>query len=110
MYKYPHLPAELIETQLYKKISPKLALQKSKHDCEYEEILKSTRSILNWEVPRKFDDFSTEGLINGSYVPAHCNPMFSVAIIVAYKNRQRQLDIFLPYIHNFLRKQNIHYR
>ncbi|KAJ8726464.1 hypothetical protein PYW07_001162 [Mythimna separata] len=52
----------------------------------------------------------SNGLVNGSYTPEHCNALFSVAILVAYKNRQSQLDIFLPYIHNFLRKQNIHYR
>lgn len=109
-YNYPHLPAEVIETQLYKQISPIFITPKSKPDCKYDGILKKELSILNWEVPKTFDDFSAAGLVNGSYIPDHCTPIFSVAIIVAYRNRQRQLDIFLPYMHNFLRKQNIHYR
>ncbi|KAJ8730467.1 hypothetical protein PYW07_017505 [Mythimna separata] len=110
VYKYPHIPAEVLETQLYKQRSPKLVLHKSKPDCKYDEILGSTSSLLNWEVPRRFDDFSAQGLVNGSYAPEHCNALFSVAVVVAYRNRQSQLDIFLPYMHNFLRKQNIHYR
>lgn len=110
IYNYSHLPAEVIETQLYKQISPTFITQKSKPDCKYDGVLKSELSISNWEVPKTFDDFSATGLVNGSFIPDHCTPMFSVAIIVAYRNRQRQLDIFLPYMHNFLRKQNIHYR
>nr|XP_049699590.1 beta-1,4-N-acetylgalactosaminyltransferase bre-4-like [Helicoverpa armigera]XP_049699592.1 beta-1,4-N-acetylgalactosaminyltransferase bre-4-like [Helicoverpa armigera]XP_049699593.1 beta-1,4-N-acetylgalactosaminyltransferase bre-4-like [Helicoverpa armigera]XP_049699594.1 beta-1,4-N-acetylgalactosaminyltransferase bre-4-like [Helicoverpa armigera] len=110
IYNYPHLPADVLETQLYKRTAPSLVLHKSKPDCKYDEILKSTSSVQNWEVPKKFDDFSAKGLVNGTYVPEHCNPLFSVAIIVAYRNRQSQLDVFLPYMHNFLRRQNIHYR
>lgn len=110
VYNYPHLPVEVIDSQLYMQITPNIVLQKSKPNCKYEEILESKKSLLNWEVPKTFDDFSAKGLANGSYVPEHCNPMFSVAILVTYRNRQSQLDIFLPYMHNFLRKQNIHYK
>ncbi|KAL4720944.1 hypothetical protein ACJJTC_002836 [Scirpophaga incertulas] len=55
-------------------------------------------------------DFSANSIANGSYAPTDCNPMFSVAILVTYRNRQKHLDTFLPYMHNFLRKQKIHYK
>lgn len=109
-YNYTHLPAEVIETQLYKQISPKLPLQKTKPDCKYDDILRNEKSLNPWEIPKKYDNFNANGVVNGSYVPEHCNPMFSVAILVTYRNRQQQLDIFLPYMHDFLRKQNIHYK
>lgn len=46
----------------------------------------------------------------GEFWPEECNPSFSTAVIVPYRNRAAQLKQFLGYIHNFLRKQNIHYK
>ncbi|PZC80974.1 hypothetical protein B5X24_HaOG213628 [Helicoverpa armigera] len=110
IYNYPHLPADVIETQLYKRIVPNLRLDSSKPKCSYAEVLQSTATVNNWEVQDKLDDFSAIGVENGAYIPEECNPQFSVAIIVPYRKRQQQLDIFLQYIHKFMRKQNIHYR
>ncbi|KAJ8729325.1 hypothetical protein PYW08_000906 [Mythimna loreyi] len=104
---YQHIAAQHVEAHLYKQRSSKLVLHKSKPDCNYDEILKSNYSQPVWEATR---NFSANGLVNGSYAPEHCNALFSVAIIVPFKNRHRHLDIFLPHIHNFLMKQNIHYR
>ncbi|XP_075973100.1 beta-1,4-N-acetylgalactosaminyltransferase bre-4-like isoform X2 [Anticarsia gemmatalis] len=109
-YNYSHLPAEVIETQLFKQITPKLPLSKSKPDCKYDQILSNKESLNPWDIPKKFDSFNANGVMNGTYMPEHCNPMFSVAILVTYRNRQKQLDIFLPYMHDFLRKQNLHYK
>lgn len=109
-YNYRHTPREELYGELYAQVNPKLVPKKGKPNCKYEDILQSTKTINPWEVPKKFDDFSVKGLVNGSYVPEDCNPLFSVAVLVTYRNRQSQLDVFLPYIHNFLRKQNIHYK
>lgn len=109
-YNYTHLPAEVIETQLYKQITPKLPLQKSKPDCKYDDILQNKHTLNPWDIPKKNDKFNANGISNGSYVPEYCNTMFSVAILVTYRNRQNQLDVFLTYMHDFLRKQNIHYK
>ncbi|XP_049868657.1 beta-1,4-N-acetylgalactosaminyltransferase bre-4-like [Pectinophora gossypiella] len=109
-YNYSYIPLSSLETELYKQVNPKLVLKQNKPTCNYEEIVKRTDSINNWEVPEKFDNFSPAGIVNGSYTPTDCNPQFSVAILVTYRNRQKQLDVFLPYMHNFLRKQNIHYK
>ncbi|KAJ8727820.1 hypothetical protein PYW08_016205 [Mythimna loreyi] len=62
------------------------------------------------EVYKQIINFPKRGILHGGFVPKHCNPMFSVAIVVNYRDRQKQLDVFLPYMHNFLRKQNLHYR
>ncbi|CAB3254050.1 unnamed protein product [Arctia plantaginis] len=110
VYNYSHLAPEVIDSQLYKQITPKLHLQKTKPDCKYDEILNNKETVDPWEVPKKIEHFSAKGVDNGSFVPAHCNPLFSVAVLVTYRNRQKQLDVFLPYMHNFLRKQNIHYK
>lgn len=109
-YNYTHLPAEVIETQLYKHTIHKLPQQKAKLDCMYDEILKNKTSLNPDDIPEKFDRFKANGVDNGSYVPESCRPLFSVAVLVTYRGRQKQLDVFLPYMHNFLRKQNIHYK
>jgi hypothetical protein len=109
-YNYDHLPQEEITDELHKELSLNFVVKKKKPDCTYDSVLQSTKTIENWQVPKKFDDFVATGIVNGSYAPDDCNPSFSVAILVTYRNRQSQLDIFLPYMHNFLRKQNIHYK
>ncbi|XP_030032161.1 beta-1,4-N-acetylgalactosaminyltransferase bre-4 isoform X2 [Manduca sexta] len=109
-YNYAHIPEDTIQVELYKEISPDLTLKKAKHDCKYEDILTSKKSTHTWDLSKKYNVFSAQGIENGSYVPGDCNPLFSVAIIVTYRNRQKQLDIFLPYMHNFLRRQRIHYK
>ncbi|XP_045448719.1 beta-1,4-N-acetylgalactosaminyltransferase bre-4-like [Melitaea cinxia] len=108
-YNYRHLDQESLRHYLYTKRNPNLTT-KSKSECRYNDILQSSKFIYNTKIPRKYDDFVPNGIINGSYSPQDCIPLFSVAILVTYRNRQSQLDIFIPYIHNFLRKQNIHYK
>lgn len=111
-YNYPHIKRNFVLDEVYKQVNPQLKLSKSKPQCEYSHVLANRKSINGWEVPkiRNYDDLSLDGLVNGSFAPAHCNPLVSVAIIVSYRNREEQRDIFLPYMHNFLRKQNIHYK
>ncbi|XP_031358395.1 beta-1,4-galactosyltransferase 6-like isoform X2 [Photinus pyralis] len=46
----------------------------------------------------------------GEYANDNCNPMFSVAIIVPYRNRTAQLQMFVNYMHYFLQEQKVHYR
>ncbi|XP_034830673.1 beta-1,4-N-acetylgalactosaminyltransferase bre-4-like [Maniola hyperantus] len=109
-YDYAHLEEENLDKYLYKHVNPKLMIKKSKPECKYEGILQSTKTLHPWEATKKFNDFIPKGIMNGSFAPEDCNPMFSVAILVTYRKRQSQLDIFIPYMHNFLRKQNIHYK
>lgn len=46
---------------------------------------------------------------SGEYIPK-CKSMYSTAIIVPVRDRKAQLDKFIPYMHEFLMNQNIHYR
>ncbi|KAI5637576.1 beta-1,4-N-acetylgalactosaminyltransferase bre-4 [Phthorimaea operculella] len=46
----------------------------------------------------------------GHYKPTGCIPMHTVAIIVPYRNRTRNLTTFLYNIHPFLMTQNLEYR
>lgn len=111
-YYYSHIPREFVLDHLYKQVNPQLELSKTKPQCDYSHLLASRKTIKGWEVytPQKYDDMALDGLVNGSFVPAQCNPLVSVAVIVSYRNREEQRNIFLPYMHNFLRKQNIHYK
>ena len=49
-------------------------------------------------------------LPGGQWKPLNCHPLFNVAIILPYRNRQTQLTIFMNYIHPFLQAQNLDYR
>lgn len=46
----------------------------------------------------------------GEWMPKHCIPQHHTAIIVCYRNRTEQLQVFLYNIHSFLQQQNIHYQ
>ncbi|XP_013789360.1 beta-1,4-N-acetylgalactosaminyltransferase bre-4-like [Limulus polyphemus] len=45
----------------------------------------------------------------GKWKPTHCNPQHHVALIVPYRDRKLQLDVFLKHIHPFLQKQLLNY-
>jgi hypothetical protein len=45
----------------------------------------------------------------GEYKPWSCIPRHKVAIVVPYRNREKNLLYFLRHMHMFLIKQNIHY-
>lgn len=111
-YNYTDIPRNYVLNHLYKQVNPQLKLSKSKPQCEYSHVLASRKSINGWEVPNfeNYNDISLDGLVNGSFAPAQCNPLVSVAVIVSYRDRVEQRHIFLHYMHNFLRKQNIHYK
>lgn len=111
-YYYAHIPREFVFGDLNKQVNRQLELSKTKPQCDYSYILASRKTVHSWEdhIPRNYNDMSLDGLVNGSFVPAQCNPLLSVAVIVPYRNREEQRNIFLSYMHNFLRKQNIHYK
>lgn len=48
-------------------------------------------------------------LPGGKWQPQHCRPIFHVAIVLPYRNRIHQLNVFVNYIHSFLQAQNLHY-
>ncbi|XP_068632129.1 beta-1,4-N-acetylgalactosaminyltransferase bre-4-like [Battus philenor] len=108
-YNYEHIPRDKIMSNIYFKTNPNLEVRPDKPKCNYNGILQSTATSPPWTTVKSSNGFSLAGIVNGSYIPEDCNPLLSVAILVTYRLRQSQLDIFIPYIHNFLRKQGIHY-
>ena len=46
----------------------------------------------------------------GGFRPTHCKARSRVAIIVAFRDRNRHLGIFLRHMHQFLHRQLLDYR
>ncbi|CAK1546889.1 unnamed protein product [Leptosia nina] len=108
VFDYEYIPRDEIERKLYLHASPNVR-KSSKADCRYENVYQKVFPD-DWEIKKSVNDFVPQGIANGSYTPTDCLPLISVALLVTYRKRQNQLDIFVPFIHNFLRKQNIHYK
>lgn len=49
-------------------------------------------------------------LPGGQWKPKNCYPLFNLAIILPYRNRLSQLEIFMNFIHPFLQFQKLEYR
>uniref|UniRef100_A0A6J0T0D4 Beta-1,4-galactosyltransferase n=1 Tax=Pogona vitticeps TaxID=103695 RepID=A0A6J0T0D4_9SAUR len=47
--------------------------------------------------------------LGGCYRPQHCVARYGTAVIVPYRNREKQLRHFLYYLHPFLQRQQLHY-
>lgn len=107
--RYPHIPRDQIEDMLYKKLNPSLAVDPATSECKYD-LTGPSKPLHLYSIPYRFDEFLPTGIVNGSYWPRNCRPAFSVALVVPFRNRQQHLDRFLPYMHDFLRKQQIHYK
>jgi hypothetical protein len=108
MIYYENLKHDDIFDNLLKKTSRNSNII-DKINCNYDELFEKNQFFYK-------DPFSSE-LLNeaeikqgGEYWPENCNTLFSVAIIVPYRNRANQLKSFLRYMHNYLRKQQIHYK
>lgn len=78
-------------------------------NCDYSETISENKFMYREPYISDLID-GTDIKAGGEYLPSKCSPKFSTAIIVAYRQREEQLQFFLIYLHNFLRKQQIHYR
>lgn len=77
--------------------------------CNYEQSILENRFIYPYiSHMAVYDEQSIQP--GGEFRPKDCTTKFSSAIIIPYRNRRDQLHTFLIYMHNFLRKQHIHYR
>lgn len=77
--------------------------------CDYAETIAENKFMYRNPYVDDLID-GTDIKPGGEYLPLKCSPKFSTAIIVAYRQREEQLRAFLTYMHNYLRKQQIHYR
>lgn len=107
---YPYIPAEDIYSELIEKTTLNITQQLGgKLNCEYNEVIDENRYMYREPYISTLLDGS-DIRMGGEYIPSKCAPKFSTAVIVVYRNREKQLQAFLTYIHNYLRKQQIHYR
>ena len=47
--------------------------------------------------------------MGGSYEPVECQPLYNVAIVVPYRDREAHLNAFLANLHPFLQRQQLAY-
>lgn len=107
---YPYIAANDIPDKLVQKLTPNETLQSADLiDCEYRELIAENQYLYREPYINTLLDGS-DIKMGGEYSPTKCATKYSVAIIVVYRQREKQLKAFLTYIHNFLRKQQIHYR
>lgn len=101
---------EQLESNLLKKSNLNLTKDQLLNSaCTYDNVLNDTSSTNVQSLSSSI--LKTYKINNGGeYIPENCIPQFSTAIVVPYRNRAEQLNIFLTYMHNFLYRQNIHYR
>lgn len=77
--------------------------------CNYKQLILDNRYIGRYS--NRDTLFDAQSLRPGSeFIPKQCMTKFSSPIIVPYRNRSVQLELFLMYMHNFLRQKNVHYR
>lgn len=77
--------------------------------CDYTELIED--NLLFYKPPYTSETLNKVVIKSGGeYTPEDCSPSFSTAIIVPYRDRESQLKQFLIYMHNYLRRQQIHYR
>lgn len=105
---YEYIKQENVWQDFAKEISKNLTIRNGVA-CDYTAILNDDSGIEIASLGEAVLD-TTNLKIGGEFVPPNCKPSFSTAIIVPYRDRDKQLKDFLTYIHLFLGKQNIHYR
>ncbi|XP_072945090.1 beta-1,4-galactosyltransferase 4-like [Epargyreus clarus] len=67
-------------------------------------LVNKTELELKW-VEAKYPEIR-----GGFYAPTNCRARHKVAVLVPYRNRKRNLIIFLNHMHTFLKKQLLEYR
>ncbi|CAG9760610.1 unnamed protein product [Ceutorhynchus assimilis] len=80
----------------------------NKPNCTYEDIVSSSHVIQVSDITKQQNYIAP--LFGGEFIPKHCVPLIKTAIVVPYRNRTEQLNIFVNYMHKFLQQQQIHYK
>lgn len=105
---YEYIEKDKIYDELVPGITRNISLQRL-GECEYKDIIEENQYFYIEQYKQQI--FNNEEIrIGGEYYPDDCRPKFSSAIIIPYRQREEQLQKFLIYMHNYLRKQRIHYR
>lgn len=107
---YPYIPPHEMYDELVERTTQNLTQQfAGKLSCDYSGVIKENQYMYREPYISTLLD-GDDIRLGGEWWPTTCAPAFSTAVLVVYRNREKQLNAFLTYIHNFLRKQMIHYR
>ncbi|KAF7645515.1 hypothetical protein LDENG_00202870, partial [Lucifuga dentata] len=79
--------------------------------CPQQSPLLEGAVQLSFKPNLSLKDIESEnkGVTEGKYEPSNCTARQSVAMIIPYRNRERQLLYFLHHLHPFLQRQQLHY-
>jgi hypothetical protein len=61
------------------------------------------------EIETEFRTINSDLKLGGFWSPKICKPRYKVAIIVPYRDRMQNLELFLMHMHPFLQKQQLEY-
>ncbi|XP_074027932.1 beta1,4-N-acetylgalactosaminyltransferase B isoform X3 [Leptinotarsa decemlineata] len=75
-------------------------------NCSYRDMIMKNEDVIALPEQIRF----RKPLPGGEYKPIDCAPLVKSALIIPYRQRQKQLEFFLKYMHSFLQNQSIHYR
>ncbi|KAL1497182.1 hypothetical protein ABEB36_008181 [Hypothenemus hampei] len=76
--------------------------------CTYEDVILNSQPVPMDNITGQQDFIPP--LPGGEFKPFDCIPLIKTALVIPYRNRIEQLNIFVNYMHQFLQRQNIHYR
>lgn len=107
---YKYIKGDEILNNLVEKTTKNISMSNgSGVKCDYNDVIEE--NLYMWRLP--FTDQVLNNyniLMGGEYHPSDCIPRYSTAVIIPYRQREEQLKQFLVYMHNYLRRQRIHYR
>lgn len=107
---YPYVPVDEMFNEMIQKTTQNITQQSAGiMSCDYSDVISENQYMYREPYISTLID-ADDIRLGGEWWPVTCAPKFSTAVLVVYRNREQQLNAFLTYIHNFLRKQMIHYR
>ncbi|XP_034661401.1 beta-1,4-N-acetylgalactosaminyltransferase bre-4 [Drosophila subobscura] len=106
---YDYIDGAHIEEALLPQVTLNVSLQEV-FECTYTDIIANNRFVYSSAHYHENVQHEEEIRPGGEFMPEHCQARYSTAIIVPYRQREKQLHAFLTYMHNYLRQQLIHYR
>lgn len=107
---YPYIAVDEMYHEMVEKTTQNITQQSAGvMNCDYSDVISENQYMYREPYISTLID-GDDIRLGGEWWPTTCAPKFSTAVLVVYRNREKQLSAFLTYIHNFLRKQMIHYR